>query len=154
MHKIYTEIQQTFSWKKWKGRDHLGRCRRWWEDTIKMEKLDESRLGTSVSECPVIDNYSTEWNFGLIKAENFFTCRKILILNIGSSEEKVMSTGNYLSTFQRRFLLYLQRIFSHYAEHGDNKLLLNVCNYQTTRRHIPGDIKFHGELWEYLASRN
>ena len=93
-HKIYTEIQQTLSWKKWKGRDHLGRCGRWWEDNTKMEGLNEIRLGTSVSECPVIDNYSTEWNFGFIKAENFLTCRKTLILNIGSSEVKVMSTGN------------------------------------------------------------
>ena len=59
-----------------------------------MERLDEIMLGISVSESPVIGNYGMERNFGFIKAENFLTCRKILILNFGSSEEKFMSTGN------------------------------------------------------------
>jgi hypothetical protein len=72
--KYTQKHKQTFSWKKWKGIESI------WEGVGVDEKirLYDSRLGTSVSECPLIDNYNTDLNFELhtSKSIKFFDLSK------------------------------------------------------------------------------
>ena len=86
--KYTQKYNKTLVETKMERRHHLGRCRRWWEDNTKMEKQDNNGLGTSISECPVMDKCSTECNFRFIKVEKFWPVEKLLSWTLGPPRKK------------------------------------------------------------------